>query len=73
MSRKVAIEYMVPVLCWVDIDESTIERVTMHAELIHFTGTLINEDGSSFDDAPSLEVAMQVADSTDWPVWEMDY
>jgi len=73
MGRQIAVEYNVPVLCWVDIEEGTIVKVTEHVEAIEPTGQLVDEDANYFDDAASLEVARQIADDNDWPAWDKGY
>ena len=68
--HRIAVEYHVPVLCWVDIEEGTIDQVVQHGGMITPTGTLINADGEAFEDAGAFEVATQIADSVDWPSWD---
>lgn len=74
MGMRVAVEYKVPVLCWVDIEEGEIISVTEHTELLEPTGTLIDADGNEMADNPgAFEVAQQIADSTEWPAWSRNY
>jgi hypothetical protein len=73
MSRVIAVEYMVPVLCWVDIESGTITQVTEHVEAIERTGRLVDENAEYFEDAGAIEVATQIADDNDWPAWEKGY
>lgn len=70
MGRMIAVEFHMPVLVWVDIEEGEITQVVEHAELIDTTGRLIDENGESFEDKGAMEVATQIAESADWPVWE---
>ena len=70
MVTKIAVEYTVPVLCWVDVDEGTILSVVQHGELIEPTGRLVKEDGEYYEDASAIVVATDIADSVDWPAWE---
>lgn len=71
MGRRIAVEYHVPVLCWVDIEEGTISQVVLHADHIQPTGDLIDEDGAvMLVTKGEYEVATQITDSEDWPVWD---
>jgi hypothetical protein len=73
MGRIIAVEYNVPVLCWVDIEEGTISQVTEHVEAIEPTGRLVDENAEYFEDASSIEVATQIANDNDWPAWDKGY
>jgi hypothetical protein len=73
MAHIVAVEYMVPVLCWIDVEEGTITQVTEHGDLIQQTGRVFNEDAEDITKTTGkniLEVLTQIADSQDWPTWE---
>lgn len=70
MGRQIAVEYLVPVLCWVDIEEGEIVRVVEHGELITSTGNLVDEDGNEFGNPAEVTVATQIAEENDWPAWE---
>lgn len=69
MGRIIAVEYHVPVLCWVDIEEGTISSVAQFGDLIEPTGKVFDEDANEITDKGAFEVATQIADSEDWPVW----
>lgn len=74
MGRQIAVEYHVPVLCWVDIEEGEVVRVAMMNELTTPTGDLIDENGEVMErDEGAFEVATQIAENKDWPAWESDY
>ena len=76
MGRQIAVEYHVPVLCWVDVEEGTITSVVEHTELIAETGTLIDENGEALSDKNyegAFEVCTQIANSEDWPAWDRGY
>jgi hypothetical protein len=73
MAMKFAVEYYVPVLCWVDVEEGTITGVTEIIESIEPTGRLVTEDGEYFEDPAAVVVATEIADSADWPAWEKGY
>lgn len=73
MGMIVAVEYTVPVLCWIDVEEGTITQVTQHGNLIEPTGRIFNDDGEDITATTGkgvMEVCTQIADSADWPAWE---
>ena len=68
---KVLIEYTIPVVVTVDIDEGEVTRVDEYREELGSCWPVVTgEDGSSVDGSVENE-AIRIAGSTTWPVWEL--
>lgn len=69
MGRIIEVEYHVPVICEVDIEDGTVIRVVEDVERIEQTGRISAVD-EGYIDADETVRAFKIAQDTDWPAWD---
>lgn len=66
---RVHVEYSVPVLVEVDLDDETVVAVTVDDEQVEGPTTVIALEGGSVS-ARAASTALGIAEEDSWPAWE---
>jgi aspartyl aminopeptidase len=66
---RVHVEYSVPVLVEVDLDDETVVAVTVDDEEVEGSTTVVGLEGGSVS-ARAASTALRIAEEQSWPAWE---